>query len=49
MCVVLRKIFVPQKDEKTGSGDGEDFIVRGIVDLYSLSNIIRAIKSRRMR
>jgi hypothetical protein len=44
----VRKIFVPQKDEKTGSGDREDFIVRSIVDLYSLPNIIRVIKSRRM-
>jgi hypothetical protein len=23
--MVLRKIFGPQKDEKTGSGDGEDY------------------------
>ena len=47
--MVLRKMFEPQKEDKTGSGDGKDYIVRSAVCLHSSPNIIRMIKSRRMR
>jgi len=44
---VLRRIFGPKRDEVTGKWrklyDAE------LNDLYSLSNIVRVIKSRRMR
>jgi hypothetical protein len=30
-------------------GSGEDYIMRNLNDLYSTPNIIRVIKSRRMR
>jgi len=43
---VLRKIFGPKKDEVTGSG--EDCIMK-FYDLYSSSNIIREMISRKMR
>ena len=36
---VFRRIFAPKRDEKTGE----------LSDLYSLFNIFRVIKSRRMR
>jgi hypothetical protein len=44
---VLRRIFGPKWDEITGSG--EDNIKRSFIyALYSLPNIIRVIKSRRL-
>jgi hypothetical protein len=44
---VLRRIFGPQRDEVTGGG--EKYIMRSFYDLYCSSNIIRVIKSRRVR
>ena len=44
---VLWKIFGPKGDEVTGSG--ESYIMRSFNDLYSSPNIVRVIKSRRMR
>jgi hypothetical protein len=44
---VLRKIFGPKRDEVTGEGKG--LHDQGINVLYSSPNIIRVIKSRRMR
>ena len=44
---VLRKIFGPQRDEQTG--ECRKRRNEELRDLYSLSNIIRLIKSRRMR
>jgi hypothetical protein len=43
---VLRKAFGPKRDDVRGSG--EDCTLRSFV-LYSSPNIIRVIKSRRMR
>ena len=44
---VLRRVFGPKRDELTGEwrklGNEE------LTDLYSLSNIVRVVKSRRMR
>jgi hypothetical protein len=44
---VLRRIFGPKRDEVTG-GWGK-LHNEGLHNLYSLPNIIRMIKSRRMR
>jgi len=44
---VLRRIFGPKRDEVTGEWrklDNEE-----LRDLYSLPNILRVVKSRRMR
>jgi hypothetical protein len=46
-CRVLRRVFGPKRDEVTGEwrklGNEE------LSDLYSLPNIVRVVKSRRMR
>jgi hypothetical protein len=44
---VLRRIFGPKKDEVTG--DRRKLPNEELIDLYSSPNIIRFIKSRRMR
>jgi hypothetical protein len=44
---VLRRIFGPKRDEVTG--DWRKLHNEELPNLYSLSNIIRMIKSRRMR
>jgi hypothetical protein len=44
---VLRKIFRPKKDELTG--DWRRLYSGQLRDLYSSLNVIRVIKSRRMR
>jgi hypothetical protein len=44
---VLRRIFWPKRDEITG--EWRKIHNEELNDLYSLSNIIRVIKSRRMR
>jgi hypothetical protein len=44
---VLRKIFVPKRDEVTG--EWKRLHSEELNDLYSSPNIIRLIKSRRMR
>jgi hypothetical protein len=44
---VLRRIFGPKRDEATG--EWRRLHNEELNDLYSSSNIIRAIKSRRMR
>jgi hypothetical protein len=44
---VLRKIFMPKRDEKTG--EWKVLHNEEPHDLYSSSNTIRVIKSRRMR
>ena len=43
---VLRRIFGPRRDEVTGERRSHN---KEIKDLYSSSNIVRVIKSRRMR
>jgi len=43
---VLRRIFGPSKDEVTGEWRR---LHNELNDLYSLPNIVRVIKSRRMR
>jgi len=45
--MVLRKIFGPRRDEVTG--DWRKLHNEAINDLYSSPNIVRVIKSRRMR
>jgi len=45
--MVLRKIFVPRRDEVTG--EWRSFHNEELNDLYSSPNIVRVIKSRRMR
>jgi hypothetical protein len=44
---VLRRIFGPRRDEVTG--DWRKLLNEELYNLYSLPNIIRMIKSRRMR
>jgi hypothetical protein len=44
---VLRRIFRPKRDEVTG--DWRKIHIEEIHNLYSTPNIIRMIKSRRMR
>ena len=44
---VLRKIFGPTRDEVTG--EWRKLHNEGLSDLYSLPNIVRVVKSRRMR
>ena len=41
-----REMFVPKRYDVKG---GEDYVTRSLYDLYSLTNTIRVIKSRRMR
>jgi len=45
--LVLRRIFGPKRDEVTG--DRRKLPNEELIDLYSSPNIIRLIKSRRMR
>ena len=44
---MLRRIFGPKRDKVTGSG--EKLHNEELYDMYSSPNIIRVIKSRRMR
>ena len=44
---VLRRIFGPKRDEKTGKW--RKLHSEGLTDLYSTPNVIWVIKSRRMR
>ena len=44
---VLRRVFRPKRDEVTGNG--ENYIMMELRDRYSLPNIVRVVKSRRMR
>jgi hypothetical protein len=44
---VLRRIFGPKRDEVTG--EWRKLHNEGLNDLYSLPNIVRVVKSRRMR
>jgi hypothetical protein len=44
---VLRRIFGPKKDEATG--EWRRLHIEELNDLYSSPNVIRVIKSRRMR
>jgi hypothetical protein len=44
---VLRRVFGPKKDEVTG--DWRKLHNEELNDLYSLPNIVRVVKSRRMR
>jgi len=44
---VLRTVFGPKRDEVTG--EGRKLHNEDLNDLYSLSNIVRVVKSRRMR
>ena len=45
--IVLRRIFGPKRDEVTG--EWKRLHNEGLNDLYSSQNIVRVIKSRRMR
>jgi hypothetical protein len=45
--MVLRRIFGPRRDEVTG--DWRRLYNEELIDLYSSPNIVRVIKSRRMR
>ena len=45
--IVLRRIFGPRRDEVTG--EWRRLHNEELSDLYSSSNIVRVIKSRRMR
>ena len=45
--IVLRRIFGPRRDEVTG--EWRRFHIEELIDLYSSPNIVRVIKSRRMR
>jgi len=47
--MVLRRIFGPRRDEVTGWGGGWRLHNEELNDLYSSPNIVRVIKSRRMR
>jgi len=44
---VLRKIFVPKRQKVTG--DWRKLYIEELNDLYCSPNIVRVIKSRRMR
>ena len=44
---VLRRVFGPKRDEVTG--EGRILHNEELSDLYSLPNIVRVVKSRRMR
>ena len=44
---VLRRVFGPKRDEVTG--EWRKLHNKGLSDLYSLPNIVRVVKSRRMR
>jgi hypothetical protein len=44
---VLRRVFVPKRDEVTG--EWRKLHNEELNDLYSLPNIVRVVKSRRMR
>ena len=44
---VLRRVFGPKRDEVTG--EWRKLHNEGLSDLYSLPNIVRVVKSRRMR
>ena len=44
---MLRRVFGPKRDEVTGNG--EKLHNEELSDLYSLPNIVRMVKSRRMR
>jgi hypothetical protein len=44
---VLRRLFGPKRDEVTG--EWEKLHNEELNDLYSLTNIVRVVKSRRMR
>jgi len=45
----LKKKFGPKREEVTGGGGREDYMVRGLMICTGSPNIIRVIKSRRMR
>ena len=48
LCVrVLRRVYGPKRDEVTG--EWRKLHKEGLRDLYSLPNIVRMVKSRRMR
>ena len=44
---VLRRVFGPKRDEETG--EWSKLHKEELRDLYSLPNIVRVVKSRRMR
>jgi hypothetical protein len=44
---VLRRVFGPKRDEVTG--EWRKLHIEELNDLYSLPNIVRVVKSRRMR
>ena len=44
---VLRRVFGPKSDEVTG--EWRKLYKEELIDLYSLPNIVRVVKSRRMR
>ena len=44
---VLRRVFGPKRDEVTG--EWRKFQKEEVWDLYFLPNIVRVVKSRRMR
>ena len=44
---MLRRVFGPKRDEVTG--DWRKLHNEKVSDLYSLPNIVRVVKSRRMR
>jgi len=44
---VLRRVFGPKRDEVTG--EWRKLYIEELRDLYSLLNIVRVVKSRRMR
>ena len=44
---VLRSVFGPKRDEETG--EWRKSHKEELMDLYSLPNIVRVVKSRRMR
>jgi hypothetical protein len=44
---VLRRVFGPKRDEVTGGW--KKFYNEELSNLYSLPNIVRVVKSRRMR